>query len=139
MVGNYFFPLLSDLYMARSSDPPIIRYDPSDQSITNFTYPGSAQSISVDVYDNAIYWTNHNGNTDYEVMKTTYFGKTSKLNITYSQEIQVVTDVYNLYVLSKDNNYIYKYVKRFPEQGGNLLFRQEITDLLVGYGEFLFL
>ena len=123
--------------MARSSDPPIIRYDLNDQSITNFTYPGSAQSISVDVYDNAIYWTNYNGNTDYEVMKTTYIGETSKLNISYSREIQVATDVYNLYVLSKDNNYIYKYVKNFPEQGGNISLRLAITDLVFGYGEFL--
>ncbi|XP_028410753.1 uncharacterized protein LOC114533436 isoform X5 [Dendronephthya gigantea] len=121
------------LYMARSSNPPIIRYDPNDQSFKNFTYPGLAQSISVDVYDSAIYWINYE-NTGYEVMKTTYTGKTSKLNITYPEKIQVATDIDNLYVLSKENKLIYMYVKNlFLEQGGNISLNQEMAGFVVAY------
>ena len=134
---SYFILSYSYLYIARSEDPPIMRYNPSSGSTIAFNYDGSAQSISVDEYSNVIYWANYNANSGkFEVLKTSYIGDTVKLNITYAGAIKVETDELNLFILDSSNMRIDKYLKSSLERSGNLTFDVAIADLVIGYGEF---
>ena len=129
----YFF--YSYLYIAKTNDPTIIRYNPTDESITPFTSTtGSAQSISVDEYDNVIYWANYDGNS-HRVMRTLLNGETVDLNITYSGEIDVTSDVVNFYVLVKADNRIDQYSKTSLEKQKNVTYNGAIEDLIIAYGE----
>jgi hypothetical protein len=132
----FFF--YSYLYIAKASDPTIIRYHPSGQSITPFnSATGSAQSISVDEYDNVIYWANYDGNS-HRVMRTLLNGETVDLNITYSGEIDVTSDVVNFYVLVKADNRIDQYLKTSLVKQKNVTYNGAIEDLIIAYGEFYF-
>ncbi|CAB4018580.1 neurogenic locus notch homolog 2-like, partial [Paramuricea clavata] len=123
------------LYIAKASYPTIIRYNPSDQSITPFTSTtGSAQSISVDEYDNVIYWANYEGNS-HRVMRTLLNGETIDLNITYSGEIDVTSDVFNIYVLDKGDNRVDQYLKTSLEKQKNITYNGTIEDLIIAYDE----
>ena len=128
------FIVPSYLLIARAVDPPIIRYNPETKSYISWSYDGSAQSISVDEYNNVVYWANFDVNK-HRVMKTTYNGKTSDLNITYSGEIDVANDVFHFYVLDEDNHRIDKYSKTTLEKQGNITSSPQILDLIIGYGE----
>ena len=128
------------MFIARAKDPPIIRYNPQDQSTETFNFDGSAQSISADEYSNSIYWANYISATDrFEIMKTSYSGETMQLNISYSGEIRVATDENILYVLDKDNMRIDKYLKNSLEQHGNMTFSNEVVDFVIGYGKSWYL
>jgi hypothetical protein len=130
------FLFYSYLYIAKASEPPIIRYNPSNQSITPFNSTiGSAQSISVDEYDDAIYWANYDGSS-HRVMRTLLNGETVDLNITYSGEIDLTLDVLNIYVLDKENNRIDQYLKTSLEKQKNVTYNGAIADLIIAYGEF---
>ncbi len=112
-----------------------MRYDPSDPSPMEFNNAtGSAQSISVDEYDNAIYWANFDEENQ-RVMKTLFNGETLDLNITYSGDIEVTSDVLNFYVLDKDNNRIDKYLKTSLEKQGNITYNGAIKDFIIAYGK----
>ncbi|XP_028406466.1 pro-epidermal growth factor-like [Dendronephthya gigantea] len=125
----------SYLYIARAGDPPIIRYNPADETIKNFNYAeGSAQSISVDAYNNVIYWVNFE-DALHRLMKTSLDGQTIALNITYTGGIEVTSDVLNLYVLDKENNAIDKYIKSPLEKQRNITYHAEIHDLIIAYDE----
>ena len=114
-----------------------MRYDPSSQSTIDFNYDGSAQSISVDEYNNVIYWANYDADQNiHMVMKTLLNGQTIALNITYVGEIELTSDVFNFYVLDKDNNRIDKYSKTSLEKQGNVTYNGPIRDLIIAYGEF---
>jgi hypothetical protein len=135
--GSFLF--YSYLYIAKTNYPTIIRYNPSDQSITPFnSTTGSAQSISVDEYDDVIYWANFDGNS-HRVMRTLLNGETVDLNITYSGEIDLTSDVFNFYVLDKQNNRIDQYLKTSLEKQKNVTYNGAIADLIIAYGEFMFL
>ena len=128
----------SYLYIARSANPPIVRYNPEDQTLREFEYEdGSAQSIAVDEYSNSIYWVNYRQSTnDHAVMRTSSSGETTPLNITYSGGTKISTDMYNLYVLDTVNMRIDKYHKISLEKLGNRTFSNEIIDFEIGYGEY---
>ena len=68
-------------------------------------------------------------------MKTTLTGTTVDLNITYSGEIEVTSDMLNFYVLDKDNDQINKYLKTSLEKPGNITHTFNIMGLIVGYGD----
>ena len=123
----------SYLYIARARDPPIVRYDLSDQSIMEFNFGGSAQSISLDEYNNVIYWANFDG-TSHRLMKTLLNRETTDLNVTYSGVIDVASDVFNIYVLDVDNRRIDKYLKTSLEKQGNITHDGSIHDLIIAYG-----
>ena len=117
-------------------DPPIIRYDPRDGSMQSFNYPGSAQSISFDQFDNVVYWANFVvDDNSHKVMKTMLTGNTVDLNITYPGEIEVTSDMLNIYVLDKENNRIDKYSKMTLEKLGNITHDVDIMELTTGYGK----
>ena len=117
-------------------DPPIIRYDPRDGSMQSFNYPGSAQSISFDQFDNVVYWANFVvDDNSHKVMKTMLTGNTVDLNITYPGEIEVTSDMLNIYVLDKENNRIDKYSKVSLERLGNITRDDDIMELITGYGK----
>ena len=104
-----------------------------------FNYAGgSAQSISLDLYNNVIYWANFVG-SNHKVMKTMLNKQTIGLNISYPGEIDLTSDVLNLYVLDKDNKRIDKYLKTSLEKQGNITHDAKIHDLIIAYGKFLFL
>ena len=130
----YLFTVSSYLLIARAVDPPIVRYDPEAQSYNSWNYDGSAQSISVDEYNNVVYWANFDSDM-HRVMKTTYNGKTTDLNITYSGKIAVANDVFHFYVLDEDNHRIDEYSKTTLEKQGNITSSPQILDLTIGYGE----
>ena len=100
-----------------------------------YNHAGSAQSISFDQFDNVVYWTNFIDNT-HKVMKTMLTGSTVDLNITYSGEIEVTSDMFNFYVLDKDNDRIDKYSKTSLEKLGNITHDVDIMQLINGYGEY---
>ena len=117
-------------------DPPIHRYNPRDGSLIQFNYAGSAQSISFDQFDNAVYWTNFVVlENSHKVMKTMFDGTTVDLNITYSGGIEVTSDMFNFYVLDKENARIDKYLKTSLEKLGNFTYDGELMELVIGYGE----
>ena len=62
-------------------------------------------------------------------------GTTVDLNITYSGEIEVTSDMFNLYVLDKENDRIDKYLKTSLEKLGNITHDGELMELVIGYGE----
>ena len=114
-----------------------MRYDPLSQSTIDFNYDGSAQSISVDEYNNVIYWANYDANQNiFMVMKTLLNGQTFGLNITYVGAIELTSDVFNFYVLDRVNNRIDKYSKASLEKQGNITNYGRIHDLIIAYGEF---
>ena len=116
-------------------DPPIIRYDPRDGSLLSFSYPGSAQSITFDQFDNVVYWASFTVIDDsHKVMKTTLTGNTVDLNIMYSGQIEVTSDMFNIYVLDKANDRIDKYSKTSLEKLGNITLDFDIMELIIGYG-----
>jgi hypothetical protein len=128
----------SYLYIARADVPPIIRYNPSDESVVQFNYNGSAaaQSISVDEHSNCIYWASYRSNTgEYEVFKTSYQGDTTQLNIVYPEMIKVETDELNLYVLDVSSMRIDIYLKSSLTRTRNITLDVAIQDLVIGYGE----
>ena len=124
----------SYLYVARAANPPIIRYNPGDASLKEFSYDGSAQSISFNSHENAIYWANFVDGS-HKVFKTLLNEETIDLNITYAGTIKVTSDVFNLYVLDDENQRIDKYLKASLEKLGNTSFGVEIEDIIIGYGE----
>ena len=135
-MADYFY-FYSYLYIARANDPPIVRYNPADDSIKEFKYEGgSAQSISVDEYDNVIYWANFKDSM-HRIMKTLMNGQTVDLNITYSGTVELATDVFNLYILDQDSNYIHKYLKSSLEKQGNITYDVAIFDIIISYGEYV--
>ena len=102
----------------------------------NFNYDGSAQSISVDEYNNVIYWVNYDADQKTRmIMKTLLNGQTVGLNITYVGETELTSDVFNLYVLDGKNNRIDKYSKASLEKQGNITYHG-IRDLIIAYGKF---
>ncbi len=94
---------------------------------------GSAQSISVDEYNNVIYWVNHDGEFQ-RVIKTLFNGETIDLNITYPGDIEVTSDFFNFYILDKDNNHFDKYLKTSLEKQGNITYNGGIEDFIIAYG-----
>ena len=62
-------------------------------------------------------------------------GDTVDLNITYPGEIEVTSDMLNIYVLDKENNRIDKYSKMSLEKLGNITRDVDIMELITGYGE----
>jgi hypothetical protein len=130
----FLFSVSSDLYIARASNPPIVRYNPEDGSLKEFSYDGSAQSVSFDAYENAIYWANFVEGR-HKVIKTLLNEDTVDLNITYAGKIKVTVDVFNLYVLDDDNQRIDKYLKETLEKLGYSTFGVKIEDIIIGYGE----
>ena len=131
---SFYSSISSYLYIASAADPPIIRYNPRDGSLLPFSQPGSAQSLSFDQFDNVVYWANFIDDS-HKVMKTMLTGDTVDLNISYSGEIEVTTDMFNLYVLDKENNRIDKYSKMSLEKLGNITRDVDIMELIIGYGE----
>ena len=125
----------SYLYIASAGDPPIIRYNPRDGSLLSFSQLGSAQSLSFDQFVNVVYWVNFIGGSSHKVMKTMLTGDTVDLNITYPGEIIVTSDMFNLYVLDKENNRTDKYSKTSLEKLGNITRDDDIMELITGYGE----
>ena len=99
-----------------------------------FSQPGSAQSLSFDQFDNVVYWANFIDDS-HKVMRTMLTGDTVDLNITYSGEIEVTTDMFNLYVLDKENDRIDKYSKTPLEKLGNITRDVDIMELITGYGK----
>ena len=131
---NFFFS--SYLYIARSSDPAIVRYDSADDITQDFSNNGSAQSITFDQYDNAIYWVNYDGNqNNFMLMRTLINQQTVELNITYAKDIKVTSDVLYIYILDTENNVIDKYLKTSLEKEGNITSNAAIKDLIFAYGE----
>ncbi|XP_028416064.1 IgGFc-binding protein-like, partial [Dendronephthya gigantea] len=120
------------LYIARAGDPPIVRYNPADKTIMEFNFDGSAQSISVDVYNNVIYWANYDG-INHNVMKTSLNKQTIGLNISYPGGVDLTSDVLNLYVLDTSNNRVDKYLKTSSEKQGNFTYHVTINDLIIAY------
>ncbi|XP_028410565.1 uncharacterized protein LOC114533262 [Dendronephthya gigantea] len=120
------------LYIARAGDPPIVRYNPADNTIMEFNFDGSAQSISVDEYNNVIYWANYDG-INHNVMKTSLNKQTIGLNISYPGAVELTSDVLNLYVLDTSSNRIDKYLKTSSEKQGNFTYHVTINDLIIAY------
>ena len=100
----------------------------------NLVTEGSAHSISVDVFNNVIYWANFNGSS-FNVMTTRLTGGTQALGITYSGEIDITSDLFHFYVLDKDNNRIDKYLKSSLEMLGSVSHSSAIEDLVIGFGK----
>ena len=124
------------LYIARSKSPPIVRYDPEDEELTNiYEGTGSAQSFTLDEYNNAIYWINYDG-VDLRLTRTLLNGDTVDLNITYEGNLAITSDVLNLYILDKtSNDRIDKYLKATHEKVGNITYDGAINDLIIAYGK----
>ena len=111
-----------------------MRYNPVDESVIEFSYDGAAQSISVDEFNNVVYWANFDG-TNHRVMKTLLSKQTIALNITYPGEIDLTSDVLNLYVFNEDDNSIDKYLKTSLQKQRNITHNVKIHDLIIAYGE----
>jgi hypothetical protein len=71
-------------------------------------------------------------------MRTLLNGETVDLNITYSGEIDVTSDVVNFYVLVKADNRIDQYLKTSLVKQNNVTYNGAIEDLIIAYGEFFF-
>ena len=126
----------SYLYIAKTSDPTIVRYNPSTESITNFMSDGAAQSISIDQFYNVIYWANYDGSS-HRVMRTSFEGPTTDLNITYSAPIKLTSDVFNFYVLDTVNNHIEKFSKESLQNQANFTHSGSIEDIIIAFGKSL--
>jgi sugar lactone lactonase YvrE len=133
-LANYFL-FNSYLYIAKTSDSTIVRYDPSTGNVINLMTGGAGQSITLDQYNDVIYWVNYD-RSSHRVMRTLFTGQTSDLNITYSDPIILTSDVLHLYVLDTENNRIDKISKESLEVQSNFTYSGEIHDIIVAYGEF---
>ncbi len=100
------------------------------------TLPAPRQSISVDEYNNVIYWARIDG-SNHRVMRTLLNGDTVDLNITYYGEIDLTSDVFNFYVLDQENGRIDKYLKASLAKQGNITYNGQIYDLIIAYGKYV--
>ncbi|CAB4018495.1 low-density lipo receptor-related 4, partial [Paramuricea clavata] len=101
------------LLIAKSSDPPIVRFDITSLATQDINFDGSAQTLSVDQDNEVVYWDNFIVSTGtYNLTRSSYTGETVPLNISYDAEIDLAQDYMYLYVLDKENNRIDKYNKR---------------------------
>ena len=100
----------------------------------NLMTGGTGQSITIDQYNDAIYWANYDGSS-HRVMRTLFTGQTSDLNITYFDSIILTSDVLHLYVLDTKNNRIDKISKESLEVQSNFTYSGEIHDIIVAYGK----
>ena len=113
-----------------------MRYNPLVQSWKEFNYDGSAQSLSVDE-NNVIYWVNYDPIQDcHFVMRTLPNEQTVELNISYSGEIDLTSDLLHFYVLDNENNVIDRYLKTSLEKLGNITYTSPIHDIIIAYGKF---
>ena len=105
---------------------------------TTLSNDGSAQTLSVDEYNKAVYWANYvQVDDEHRVMLTYYSGTTMDLNISYAKEIKIAQDLFNLYVLDIDNARIDKYKKTSLEKIGNITTLGEGKDLIMGFGKYM--
>ena len=63
-------------------------------------------------------------------MRTQLSGGTQPLEITYSAEIHITSDLVHFYILGKDNNRIDKYFKSSSEKLWNITHPNAIEDLV---------
>ena len=101
----------------------------------DFNYDGAAQSLSLDKYNNVIYWANFAGSS-HRVIRTLLSGQTVDLNITYPGAIVLTSDDLYFYVLDKDNNRVDKFSKETLEKQGNFTYSGAIHDMIIAYGKF---
>jgi hypothetical protein len=109
-----FTALYRYLTIAKSSEPPIVRFDVITSEIQTIDFDGSAQVLSVDQDNDVVYWDNFDGATEKHNLTRTYWETdlTEALNISYDGDIDLAQDYMYLYVLDKENNKIDKYHKR---------------------------
>ena len=99
----------------------------------NFMSDGAAQSLTIDQFNNSIYWVNYVG-TSHRVMRTSLDGATNDLNLTYSGAIKLTSDVFHLYVLDTMNNRIEKFLKESLQKQENYTHSGSIADIIIAYG-----
>lgn len=132
---NLILFFFSYLYLARADNPAIVRYNPADDSVLQFNIVGSAQSLSVDEFNNVIYWAGYDVDQDSYVLQRTLLNQeTFPLNITYSGTIKITSDEFNLYVLDQANDRIDKYRKTTLSLVANISSPTDIEDLTIAYG-----
>ncbi|XP_028413949.1 fibrillin-1-like [Dendronephthya gigantea] len=101
------------LIIARSSKPPIAFFDTQSSTTKEIDYDGSAQALSVDQDNKAVYWDNFDQDKEtHNLTRTFYTEQTQNLNISYNGEIELAQDCRYLYVLYKEGKIIDKYDKR---------------------------
>ena len=87
--------------------------------------------------NNVIYWVNYDSNEElFFVMRTLPNEQTVKLNISYSEEIDLTSDTLNFYVLDNGNNVIDQYSKTSFQKLANITHSSSIHDLVIAYGKF---
>ncbi|XP_028394541.1 fibrillin-1-like [Dendronephthya gigantea] len=99
------------LIIARSSDPPILRFHTPTSTTFEEHFNGSAQELSVDQDDEVVYWDNVIGKK-HNLFRTFYAKETENLNITYDGRIALAQDYFHLYVLDLGNKRLDIYLKR---------------------------
>ena len=113
--------------MVSTGQPAIVRLNVKTQDVdTLLQSANAAQTLSVDEYNNVVYWVDFNsGQNTHAIMKTYYSGSTMNLNISYPGEIAITQDLLYLYVVDIDNDRIDKYkksslekMKSFPVSSG---------------------
>ena len=94
------------------------------------------QDVSVDAYNGVVYWVNVIGGSTFKVMSTSYAGKTTDLNITYADIIEIAQDELYLYVLLVPNETVFKYRKNGVEQIESFVVPSGIFGIEVAFGEY---
>jgi tRNA splicing ligase len=92
--------------------------------------------VSVDAYNGVVYWVNVIGGSTFKVMSTSYAGKTTDLNITYADTIEIAQDELYLYVLLVSNETVFKYRKNGVEQIESFVVPSGIGGIEVAFGEY---
>lgn len=108
---------------------------------TTLSNDGSAQTLSVDEYNKAVYWANYVQDSGKHRVMLSYYsgGATMDLNISYAGEIKITQDLFILYVLDIDNARIDKYKKASLEKIGNITTLAEGKDLIMGFGKYMYM
>jgi tRNA splicing ligase len=92
--------------------------------------------VSVAAYNGVVYWVNVIGGSTFKVMSTSYAGKTTDLNITYADTIEIAQDELYLYVLLVSNETVFKYRKNGVEQIESFVVPSGIGGIEVAFGEY---
>ena len=136
MIVFHFF-YIRYLIAVSTGQPAIVRFNVNTQHVdTLLESANAAQTLSVDEYNNAVYWVDFNsGQNTHALMKTYYSGSTMNLNISYRGEIAITQDLLYLYVMDKDNDRIDKYKKTSLEKMKSFPVPADTKQIITVFGK----
>ena len=139
LANPFFFFLYSYLVVVGSALGNVGRINVETRTYsTLYNDAKFPQYVSVDEYNDVVYWVNFDeGDNRLKLFKTYYSGITSELNISYPQntEVRITQDMLHLYLLDGNNNRIDKYLKSSLEKVNSIETLSGANGIIAAFGK----